>query len=207
MFKPLMNARILFGGVIVVTTLVTLAVLIVGLNENAYSQMLAPSYQLPQSKQVGGKYVNPNFGFEIVFPQGYSGYETSGMGYAEVVVSLGNPGTAGTASISLVMSDYGAGLQSVPGNNSTGALNVNPTGQSEIPCQLSSGCVKIGGKNAQVYSSESSMGGYYIKSSSYSVMVDPYKTIQLTYQAASPQGYDSNLAKFEESLKTIKFTK
>lgn len=202
-----MNTRILFGGVFVVIALVTLAVLIVGLNANAYSQMFTPPYQLPQSKQVGGKYVNPNFGFEIVFPQGYSGYETSGMGYAEVALTFGSPGTADTASISLVMSDYAASLQSVPGNNATSATNVNPTGQSEITCQPSSGCVKIGGKNAMVYSSETNMGGYYMKSSSYSIMVDPYKTVQITYQAASQQGYDSNLAKFEESLKTIKFTK
>ena len=40
-----------------------------------YSQIMSP-FQMPQTKEVAGTYVNPNFGLEIVFPQGFSGYET-----------------------------------------------------------------------------------------------------------------------------------
>jgi hypothetical protein len=204
-----MNTPMLFGGVFVVITLVTSSVLIVGLNGNAYSQIYPPGYQLPQSKQVGGKYVNPGFGLEITFPQGFNGYESSSMGYTSVELMAGTLGVANYATISLVLTDYGASMQSVPGYNVTNGLNVNPSsnGQNDVACEPAAGCIKIGDKNAQVYSTESNMGGYFSKSKSYSVAVGPYKTFQITYSATSQQDYDSNLAKFEESLKTIKFTK
>jgi hypothetical protein len=201
-----MNTRVRFGGVIVIITLVTSSVLVAGMNKG-YSQFFPPPpYQLPQQKQVGGKYVNPEFGLEIVFPPGFNGFESSSMGYTSIELMAGTLGVANYATISLTMIDVGS---SVPGANVTNAPNVYPGygGQNEIACELSAGCMKIGGKNAQVSSTESSTGGYFSKSKSYSVAVGPYKTLQISYSASSQQDYDSNLPKFEESLKTIKFTK
>lgn len=200
-----MNIRV-FSGVVYVIITLTLTILIVGLNGKVYSQMFAPPYQLPQSKQVSGKYVNPGFGLEIVFPEGFNGYETSSVGYTDIELTSGVAGVPSTAIISLIMTDYGSSIQALQGNV-TNAFNINPNGQNDMACSPTTGCVKIGGMNAQVFSSESSTGGYFIKSKSYSVVLGPYKTFQITYQGASQQGYDSNLGKFEDALKTIKFTK
>jgi hypothetical protein len=68
-------------------------------------------------------------------------------------------------------------------------------------------CVKIGNKTASVFTTEQNLGGAYVKSKTYTVVLSPAKTFQITYKATSAQDYDSNLAKFEDTLKSIKFTK
>jgi len=185
-----MNTRVLSGAVIAIITLI-LTLSIVGPTGKAYSQMIPP-LQMPQTKDVAGRYVNPDFGLEIVFPQGFTGYEIPVDYLSSKMVQL----NSNTASISLTMQVY------------PGVQNTNPSSnESSTSCLSSAGCVKIGGKNAQVSSSETNMGGFFSKSKSYTMFLDPSRTISISYTAASASDYDSNLGKFEESLKTLKFTK
>jgi hypothetical protein len=94
--------------------------------------------------------------------------------------------------------------------NSSSAFLPNTTitqGQPKINCNPGPiETANVGGKNAQVAVAECSSTGLFTKTKTYSVNLGTGKTIAISYMATSASGYDLNLDKFEEIVKTIKFS-
>jgi hypothetical protein len=210
-------------------------------------QMMPPGLQIP--KMVEGKYVNTEYGMEMVFAEGLKGMETSMAGSTNVMIFFGggpgsmgaspgamagNPsgGSGGVTDMSTFMVSLtdpskieqtnGTASQS-PDSSVTNPMDVpiNKTQMPKIDCKPgSSEIVNIGGKNAQLSTSDCTItsfepkGTMYMKSKDYTIDLGEGKSANIRYSAMSSSSsasvasaYDSNLGKFDETVKTIKFTK
>jgi hypothetical protein len=234
-------------------------------NESAGPPMMAPGGQMPNGmsgippqmmpsglqipKMVEGKYVNTEYGMEMVFAEGLKGMETSMAGSTNVMIFFGSgPGGMGAGPEAMVgnpsggsgglpdMSTFMVSLtdpskmeqtnETASPSLDSGVTNpvdvpINKTEMPKIDCKPgSSESVNIGGKNAQLSTSDCTVtsfqpkGTMYMKSKDYAIDLGEGKSANIRYSAMSSSSsasvssaYDSNLGKFDETVKTIKFTK
>lgn len=212
------------------------------------SQMMPPGLQIP--KMVEGKYVNTEYGMEMVFTEGLKGMETSMAGSTNVMIFFGGSGPGaiaiGPGGMAANPSSGSGGVPDIStfmvsltdpskmkqmnetafpslGPNVTNPVDVpiNKTEMSKIDCKPGlSETVNIGGKSAQsstsdcTITSSSPKGTMYMKSKDYTIDLGEGKSANIRYSSMSSSSsasissaYDSNLSKFEDSVKTIKFTK
>lgn len=211
-------------------------------------QMMPPGFQIP--KMVEGKYVNSDYGIEMVFAEGLKGMETSTAGSTTIMAyfgggpggmvggsadmtgnpSSGDPGAIPDMTMMMVslsdsskMEQANDTTSTLLGSNVTNLqdIQINKTELPKIDCKPGpSENVNIGGKNAQASSSECSItssnpkGTMYMKSKDYLIDLGDGKSASLRYSvmsssssASTASAYDTNLSKFEDSVKTITFTK
>jgi hypothetical protein len=210
------------------------------------SQMMPPGIQIP--KMVEGKYVNTEYGMEMELAEGLKGMETFAEGSTNVMVFFGggpgamagpegmvsnpNAGTGGMPDLSTFMISFTDPSKIKQTNETasplldsgvTNPVNV-PMNKTELPkidCKPgSSETVNIGGKNAQLSTSDCTVtslkpkGTMYMKSKDYTIDLGAGKSANIRYSVMSSSSsesaasaYDSNLGKFDETVKTIKFTK
>jgi hypothetical protein len=209
------------------------------------SQMMPPGIQIP--KMVEGKYVNSEYGIEMVLAEGLKGMETSAAGSTNVMIFFGggpggmgagpgmtsNPsGTGGMPEMSTFMvsltdpskmeqSNETASTSFDPNVTLPTDVPINKNQLPKIDCKPgSSETVNIGGKSAQVSTSDCTItssepkGTMYMKSKDYTIDLGEGKSVNIRYSAMSSSSsasvsstYDSNLGKFDETIQTIKFTK
>ena len=173
------------------------------------------------SKNVSGQYINPNLGFKIVFPEGWTGIETS------LIVTMGqvspsgvSPGDIPTqfrnqdASISItgvpialmemampLVSAFMTNDSGLFGNSSM--LDVMENVQQFAGCEhISASILKLNGVIAEEKTDECTTLGIYTKSKSYTFTTEK-GLVMIAYSANSKKNYESNLAKFDESIKSL----
>jgi hypothetical protein len=211
-------------------------------------KMMPPGFQIP--KMVEGKYVNSEYGIEMVFAEGLKGMETSTAGSTSIIAYFdGGPGGMIGGSADMTGNPKGSSLGAMPdmtmivvslidtsrteqandtastllGSNVTNLqdIKINKTELPKIDCKPGSPeTVNIGGKSARASSSECSItssnpkGTMYMKSKDYLVDLGDGKSASLRYSVMSSSSstsaasaYDTNLSKFEDSVRTITFTK
>lgn len=190
-----------------------LFILIPNLVGQVYSQM-PPGFQtpstggnppmMPTTKMVTGKYVNPEFGLEITFPELEVVTETSpyiGPGTTLVSGIIGTmvDNVPVTSTMMVLLSD-----SSVAGSSNRTLVPANITA-AETCKPLSSEMVNIGGKIAQASVTPCNTdAGALSKARNYYVDLGGGKSVSIVL-LSPPYAYDSALVKFEETVKSIKF--
>lgn len=165
-------------------------------------------------KRINGTYVNPNYGFEIIFPQGWKGTEFSDpsgnlasvssserkLGSTDfsgmIVKFLENRNNEAISTISNLTSPIGPSASEGVGAKCRG-LSFSPVTigsiegeQATYVCEIMN---PITGSNKSIHS----------LSSTFATKDD--SLILISYYGSKNQ-YDINLPKFEESLKSVKIT-
>lgn len=186
-------------AVILTLSCMLLSTLILAIVEEANSQMMPP--ELQGTSQIGGKYVNPEFGLELVFPEDvFVTVIPQYSGPGSTLVSGQLPTQPMTSNMMVLMSDS----SKVGSNNITLAL-VNSTAKDTCK-PLSSELVTLDGKKAEASVTPCNMqAGTFSKTRNYYVDLGGGKTVSMVLNSP-PSVYDSALEKFEGVVKTVKFT-
>lgn len=145
---------------------------------------------------VSGKYVNS--GLEISFPEGWTGTEMVMQGMVSVSLWPSNapPGPEGMTNIILMIADKETAVppSTMPSPTVTG-------GECK---KLSQKDVKINKISAiELVQECTGEGGASTKWKSYEILTEE-KLIVLTYMSMPASNYEEHVAKFEESVKTLK---
>jgi hypothetical protein len=190
-------SKLKFGLILAVYTILT--IFIASLGAQVHSQTMPLGLQMPTPTFTGftGKYLNSEFGIEWTFPEDMFLTEISsvkGPGTTSVTFPIPtDPQPMNPAQIAVLMSDT-----TKPGFS-------NATVSSDCKT-LTSEQVNLGGKNAEafVYSCNIEIGATS-KTKIYYVDLGGGKNVRIAVITPASV-YDSAVAKFEEIIKTIKFT-
>jgi hypothetical protein len=150
-------------------------------------------------KLIQGKYVNSEFGFEITFPEGIQGTNTS-MPESTIVnvVIPGIPSSPLPSSMIIIMKDSSKKNNSMPSSDSSLTDSCPP---------LSMETATLGGKVAKATITPCNMEAASMsKTRNYNIDLGGGKTISIVF-VSNPTTFDTALPKFEEIVKTVKFTK
>jgi hypothetical protein len=144
---------------------------------------------------IQGKYVNTEFGFEITFPDAVQGVNTTLPGYTTVNVNIPTPPSL--TNMMIILTD------SSKEDSSTQTFDA---GYSDFCKPLSSENVNLGGKKAQASITPCNMLAFTsAKTRNYDVDLGEGKAVSIIF-VSNPSLYDAGLPKFEEIVKTVKFT-
>jgi hypothetical protein len=151
----------------------------------------------PATKIIQGKYVNPEFGLELLLPDNVVGTEAYVGAYVIVTLDAYSLGIEGPIEI-LMMNSSGTGI-----NNVTARV-LNMTVADPINCHVGKTVITIGGKHTRVSDEPCSSMGMKIRN--YSVDVGADKAVLIRLQNPPTPTYDSSVAAFDKFVKTVKFT-
>jgi hypothetical protein len=162
-------------------------------------------------KQVEGKYVNDDFGLEMFLPSGLVFCE--GQPFGRTVIVTGMYPSGGIIDIRMMnVPQNGNGTDAIrnasAGGSGMGALLPKTVQCKSLPVETTS----IGGKNTVTRLNEcsgkepSTKLDFYMKEKDYVVKLGD-RVLTLNFSAFNVPGYDEHIKDFEDSVKTIKFTK
>jgi hypothetical protein len=183
-----------------------------------YSQM-PPGFQAPQMpKMVQGKYVNSEFGLEMIFPPGIQGFESNEYGLKAITITLGDPSTATIISgindlplMRIVMTPPPISKvnDTLPTSSSNMPLTTAQPVPEEMGCKtLSTESSNLGGKAAQAFTKDCFVGtGTPVKVKKYAIDLGEDSSVIISFTTPSQSKYDLNIGTFENIVKSIKFTK
>ena len=165
------------------------------------AQKMLESFEILPTKIISGKYLVPNAGLQIELPEGWSGIETYGNNKTLIVVSPGITYKLTGEVDAVYMEIFVGDLLELR------SLEVSSTPTDESGCVMPTpfAIINLNGMKAgeMLMECEGTEMMLPMKMKELSLATEE-KTISVTFSASSDTVYESNIAKFEESLKTLR---
>jgi hypothetical protein len=173
------------------------------------------------SKNVSDQYENSDFGFKMVFPGGWSGIETnflvtlvqvspSGVSLGDIPTQFQNQEVSiSVTGIPMALVEMAMPLASAFMNNNSGLfgnssmIDMMESAQKLAGCEhISASILKINGVISEEKTDECNTMGFFTKSKSYTFTTEK-GLVMIAYSANSKKNYESNLAKFDKTVKSL----